>query len=349
MRSIAILVLASACTSCHGHEQHLSSQEAECTNFPQKELLGSQRVLMQQNYNHANRHALVNDQTTNGTKVHLHTKTNAISTVIMMSEVAFLGTDGKLAAKVDAPQFLVPDVPCSGFGKGASARDAPPGCVPIATVIRLATDTSKCLTMPSCATSGSPVIANCLAPSACDQWNVYPSWAADENAPQTLARRGRITWAKDSTKCLGLQGQGGGALSSVGSPVLLEACDDENPSAWEQQWAAFPDLRVPSGMGSVVPAISQFTTVGMGACLTADGTYTDIGWAPCTCASGPCAVASGDCPTVEGCADDCISNSDCAAFAYYDRHCWLFGGKTAGSKYTKTSDAFKWYECFAMS
>mmetsp|Transcript_152812 Transcript_152812/g.281726 ORF Transcript_152812/g.281726 Transcript_152812/m.281726 type:complete len:348 (-) Transcript_152812:88-1131(-) len=345
MCSIAIVLLASVACAIHGQEEHLDSREAECTGLPSEGLLmGGERVMMQQKKNHANRNAMVTDQMSNGTKVQLHSKTDAIpSTVIMMSEQAFMGTDGILAGTSNPPKFLVPDVPCSATDTG----NPPAGCTEIATIIRSASSPAMCLTMAGCAASGSPTLGDCSAPSACDQWYVFPSWGYADGQQSYRMRKGRITWAKDPTKCLGLQGKGGMALSQPGNPVLLEACDDENPNAWEQQWTLFPDFRMPSGMGTAVSSTSMFKDLGMGACLKADGTSTAIGWAPCTCLSTPCTAASGDCLTVDGCADDCMANADCAAFGYYDNHCWLFGGKTGGSVYTQTASTFNWYSCYA--
>mmetsp|Transcript_103472 Transcript_103472/g.189919 ORF Transcript_103472/g.189919 Transcript_103472/m.189919 type:complete len:247 (-) Transcript_103472:319-1059(-) len=114
-----------------------------------------------------------------------------------------------------------------------------------------------------------------------------------------------------------------------------------------QKWLLI-SLATTTTTTTAVSYISMFTKIGMGDCLKADNTSTSIGWAPCTCESAPCATASGDCPVVDGCADDCISNPDCASFMYYDRHCWLFGGKTAQSVYTQTANKNTWYSCYAL-
>jgi len=124
--------------------------------------------------------------------------------------------------------------------------------------------------------------------------------------------------------------------------AMREAQDNDS-----QKWLLI-SLATTTTTTTAVSYISMFTKIGMGDCLKADNTSTSIGWAPCTCESAPCATASGDCPVVDGCADDCISNPDCASFMYYDRHCWLFGGKTARSVYTQTANKNTWYSCYAL-
>jgi len=309
---------------------------ADCDAFPKLKNQSDGRAMLQ----HSERYRMP-------AAAHLHTKAVETSTAIMMSEVAFLGTDGELTAKANAPQFLVPDVPCE-----AGIGSAPPSnCKPLPTVIRLASDTSKCLGVQGCSGTGTLKVMDCATVAACDSWNVYPSWGyVADGSPGDKMRRGRITWVKDPSRCLGLQGKGGAALSSPGSPVLLEACDDDNPNAWEQQWFLFPDMALTGdGMGSVVSSLGLFTKVGMGSCLKADGMYEDIGWAPCTCSSYPCTQTVGNCPEKEDCANECAANKDCAAFSYYDNHCWLLGGKQTGATYTQSKEnPFYWYECWAL-
>jgi len=95
-------------------------------------------------------------------------------------------------------------------------------------------------------------------------------------------------------------------------------------------------------------ADAGFTKVGMGVCLGSDyhnSTSISLGWSPCTCSGGDC--SAGACPSLQACFNDCAANSDCGAFGWYDKHCWMFGGYASALRYTKTDDTkFNYFECY---
>jgi hypothetical protein len=148
-----------------------------------------------------------------------------------------------------------------------------------------------------------------------------------------------------------------GLGTSIGSSDVLCAGDQCGSNDNSSSGATMLQVSTKHKIHNDVTQTPRFyTSLGFGQCSFEDGTYKSYGWSKGNCPGGPAncfkiqAISS-----LTQCQADCDSMpSDCVAINYYQGHCWQYipGSVPVGSTgyyYTKTTEDYKFYECFSSA
>mmetsp|Transcript_57083 Transcript_57083/g.107566 ORF Transcript_57083/g.107566 Transcript_57083/m.107566 type:complete len:337 (-) Transcript_57083:21-1031(-) len=150
-------------------------------------------------------------------------------------------------------------------------------------------------------------------------------------------------WAIGGGTCNLYSTDGGGAVAAA----------NDYYSGTKYCFFSLPVAAVPPTTVAPVanPFLPDYTLVGKGVCADEDvkSEYNRLGWAPCTCGKATGSICTvGSCPTKETCATECDADADCAAFSWYQGHCWLYAHIT--KPYVDSNNKeFNWYQCYIKS